>query len=243
MVFDHFCHGPFYIAGHIAANDHIHVHRHRWPHPSFDLTYTAPLHFIPRQEAGKIDARIGEKTDAALDAVIDKQNELMTEGVNIVGDKVDAADTFKYDKIGEVTGKYYCSPGYSTATARRRALLQQASQCKPCGEDYYCAGGFQTLDDPNRAACPEPTAGSRVLDFTTDGLTTASSRDQCLAVCAAGYYAADNVYGPCEICGYGFYCIGGVQRSLFQDRVSCDTVSPGTNTTEPNASSPDDCVA
>ena len=141
----------------------------------------------------------------------------MTEGVNIVDDKVDAADTFKYDKIGKVIGKYYCFPGFSTATARRRALLQHASQCKPCGEDYYCACGFQTLNDPNRVACPEPTAGSNVLEFMTDDLTTASFRDQCLAVCATGYYAVDNVYGPCEICGYGYYCIGDVQRSLFQD--------------------------
>jgi hypothetical protein len=45
-------------------------------------------------------------------AIFDKKNELLAEGVTIVGDKVDAADTFKYDKIGKVTGQYFCGHGY-----------------------------------------------------------------------------------------------------------------------------------
>jgi hypothetical protein len=210
------------------------------PCPPFPPSlHCSPLCGQNTQETAKIEAAIQNKTEAALDAVVAKKTELVSEGVNIVGDKVEAADTIKYDKVGAVTGKYYCSPGYSTVPARRRALLQQASQCQPCGVDYYCPGGFQTLADPNRVACPNPAAGSNVLDFTTDGLTTATSRDQCLAECAPGYYAADNVYGPCDICGYGFYCVGGVQRSLAADRIACPG---GANTTVPDASSPTQCI-
>ena len=132
-----------------------------------------------------MEAALTEKTEAALDAVFAKKAELLAEGVSIVGDKVEAADNVKYDTVAKVTGKYYCSPGYCTLpAARKRALLQQSSQCQPCGADYYCPGGFQTLSNPNRVACPEPVAGSNIVDFTTDGVTTATSRNQCLVATA-----------------------------------------------------------
>jgi hypothetical protein len=187
-----------------------------------------------------VEAALTEKTEAALDAVFAKKAELLAEGVSIVGDKVEAADTVKYDTVAKVTGKYYCSPGYCTLpAARKRALLQQSSQCQPCGADYYCPGGFQTLSNPNRVACPEPVAGSNIVDFTTDGVTTATSRNQCLVATAPGYYATDNAFGPALECGYGYYCPGGVQASLPADRIPCPT---STNTTTTTASSPADCV-
>jgi hypothetical protein len=104
--------------------------------------------------------------------------------VSIVDGKMDAADTIKYDKYGKVTGKYYCQSGFCTFPPQgRRALLQQSSVCVECGPDAYCPGGFQTLGEPNRVACPTPAIGSNVAAFTTGNVTTASSRDQCLAEC------------------------------------------------------------
>lgn len=191
------------------------------------------------QETAKIEAGIEQKTEAAMDAVVDKKNELLNEGVKIVGDKVDEASTVKYDKIGRVTGQYYCSPGYCTfPPLRRRALLQQSSRCVECGIDAYCPGGFQTLDSPNRIDCPDPTMGSNVVNFTTNGVTTATSRDGCLAACDPGDYAPDNVFGPCEVCGFGYYCPGGVQVTSTSGRIQCPG---GVNTTVINASSEDDC--
>ena len=177
-----------------------------------------------------------------MDAIFDKKNELLEEGVTIVGDKVEAADTFKYDKIGKVTGKYFCSPGFCTfpPERRRRALLQQSTQCVECGPDAYCPGGFQSLTDPNRVPCPTPTAGSNIVDFTTNGTTTAASRDQCLVDAAPGYYAIDNVFGPALECGYGFYGPGGVQTTVGADRFPCPA---STNTTTPTASTSADCLA
>jgi len=176
-----------------------------------------------------------------MDELAAKKTELLAEGVTIVGDKVEEADTVKYDKIGKVTGKYYCGPGYCTfpPERRRRALLQQSTRCVECGPDAYCPGGFQSLTAPNKVPCPEPAAGSNIVDFTTNGTTTATSRNQCLVDAAPGYYATDIVYGPALECGYGYYCPGGVQTTVAADRFPCT----GTflNTTTPTASSPADC--
>ena len=126
------------------------------------------------------------KTEVALDVVVANKVKLIAEGVSIVDGKMDAADTFKYDNFGKVTGKYYCQPGFCTfPPQRRRTLLQQSSECVECGPNAYCSGGFQTLGEPNRVACPTPAIGSNVVTFTTGNVTTASSRDQCLAECNA----------------------------------------------------------
>lgn len=95
----------------------------------------------------------------------------MKDGAKTLSDELDSVATFKYDKIGAVTGKYYCSPGYSTAAGRRRSLLQQASQCKPCGYGYYCPGGVQTMAKPARFACP---------DGTNTTVPSASAKAQCI---------------------------------------------------------------
>ena len=197
--------------------------------------------FSRTQAATELDAQITSKTEAALDTVLEKKNDLLSEGITIVGEKVDEADTFKYDKIGKITGQYYCGPGFCTfPPLRRRALLQaQSTQCVECGPDAYCPGGFQSLTEPNKVACPTPPAGSNIADFTTNGVTTATSRNQCLVATEPGYYAIDNVFGPALECGFGFYCPGGVQLLLSDDRVPCGT---GTNTTTPTASSPSQCV-
>jgi len=197
--------------------------------------------FSRTQAATELDAQITSKTEAALDTVLEKKNDLLSEGITIVGGKVDEADTFKYDKIGKITGQYYCRPGYCTfPPLRRRALLQaQSERCVECGPDAYCPGGFQSLTEPNRVECPTPDTGSNIADFTTNGTTTATSRNQCLVDTVPGYYATDNVYGPALACGYGFYCPGGVQQSAAADRVPCP---PGTNTTITNAGSKSACT-
>lgn len=165
------------------------------------------------------------KTEAALDAIVNKKAELIAEGVSIVDGKVDAADTFKYDKIGKVTGKYYCGPGFCTPPPqRRRALLQQSSVCVECGPDAYCPGGFQTLDEPNRVPCPAPEPGSNVVAFTTGNVTTASSRDQCLAECGPGF-ALNEMANTCTAC-----CIPSSGEIVTQVMCSGLTLMPQTTT-------------
>jgi len=89
--------------------------------------------------------------------------------------------------------------------------------------------------------CPTPDTGSNIADFTTNGTTTATSRNQCLVDTVPGYYATDNVYGPALACGYGFYCPGGVQSpSGGQGRISCPA---GTTTTSESTNATGGCVA
>ena len=86
-----------------------------------------------------------------------------------------------------------CPPGYYALSSNVDAL------CLECGPDAYCPGGFQTLDEPNRVACPTPAVGSNVVTFTTGNVTTATSRDQCLAVCEEGF-ALDATANTCTAC-------------------------------------------
>lgn len=155
---------------------------------------------------------------------------------------VDQAKTGKYDKVGDITGRYYCDPGYSTfPPERRRVLLQQSSRCVECGINAYCPGGFQTQQNPNKVDCPLPTPGTGVTEITTGGVTTGTSRNDCIVSCIPGTFAADPVYGPCEPCGFGYYCPGGFQGASGSgtSRAPCP---PGTNTTTPVATDPDQCL-
>ena len=155
---------------------------------------------------------------------------------------VGQAKVEKYDKIGQTTGRYYCTPGYRTFPDRRRRLQQyQSSKCKECGLNAYCPGGFQTLTNPNKVDCPLPEPGTGVTEFTTGTVTTGSSRDACIASCVPGTFAPDPVYGPCDPCGYGYYCPGGFQggTGFNTARFPCPQ---GTNTTITDATNPNDCV-
>lgn len=165
-------------------------------------------------------------------------NQAAIAGNGLVGQ----AQTAKYDKIGAVTGRYFCEPGYCTfPPERRRALLQQSSRCVECGINAYCPGGFQTQQNPNKVDCPLPMPGTGVTEITTGGDTTGSSRNDCIVSCVPGTFAPDPVYGPCDPCGYGYYCPGGFQGASGSNtgRFACPQ---GTNTTIIEATSPDECV-
>jgi hypothetical protein len=168
---------------------------------------------------------------------------VLNEAIVDVDAAVGEAKTEKYDKIGEVTGRYYCAPGYSTFTppARRRLQQSQSSECKPCGLNAYCPGGFQTLQNPDRIDCPLPQSGTGITEFTTGTVTTGDNRDACIASCVPGTFAPDPVYGPCDPCGYGYVCPGGFQggTGFNTARFPCPV---GTNTTTTEATTPSECV-